>query len=143
MRHEATRAKVTATLRLLGHKPPVQGGNGKPLPKAQALLAQALSWPTEVVVNTPRPCPIGLPTSYKIDIADTTTKVAIEVDGASHCALTRQAEDRKKENVLREQGWLVLRFKNRQVLTDLPGVVLSIRLASAGRAPILQESAAQ
>src|SRR6516162_9512307 len=44
--------KVSKTLRARGWKPLQQVGNGKPLPLAQATLAEVLGWDTEVAVKT-------------------------------------------------------------------------------------------
>ena len=52
--------------------------------------------------------------------------IAIEIDGASHCALARQGQDRKKQALLESLGWIVLRFTNRQVLEDLPTCVQTV-----------------
>ncbi len=56
------------------------------------------------------------------DLACTPAKVAIEVDGASHDGTREQADDRK-EQVLTENGWLVLRFSNRDINTNLSHVL--------------------
>ncbi|WP_369123507.1 endonuclease domain-containing protein [Butyrivibrio sp.] len=59
-----------------------------------------------------------LPTHYKIDIALPQYCLAIEIDGNSHCALSRQEQDRKKEKFLSLHGWTVLRFSNQEVISD-------------------------
>jgi hypothetical protein len=120
MQREDVRAKVSTSLRAMGWKPPVQGGNGKPLPAAQLLLASMLGWETEVSVKTGQSSLDGteFPPAYKLDIACRQVLVGIEVDGFSHCSLKRQEQDRKKEMKLASLGWTVLRFKNRDVLAD-------------------------
>jgi hypothetical protein len=63
---------MTASLRARGHRPPVQGGNGRGLTRPQAPLLAALPshW-------------VGSPAHYKLDLADERARVAVEVDGAS------------------------------------------------------------
>jgi very-short-patch-repair endonuclease len=64
-----------------------------------------------------------------VDLGRSDLRLAVECDGNSHCALARQARDRKKERILTELGWTVLRFRNRDIEENLPAVVRSIRLA--------------
>jgi very-short-patch-repair endonuclease len=75
----------------------------------------------EYVVKThlPKINPLHVPTSYKLDIANPTSLIAIEVDGTSHAARSRQAQDRKKEQVLAGLGWTVLRCTNQDVMEHL------------------------
>ena len=49
MRSEATRLKVSATLQRIGHRPAVQGGNGRQIPVAEATLADIyfMAWGRE------------------------------------------------------------------------------------------------
>lgn len=126
MRRPEVRESVSVALRAIGHRPVIRGGNGKEIPKPQARLAKALRWRTEVVVHTKQPKVSGYPGTYKIDIANTAYKIGIEVDGPSHCALIRQAQDRKKEALLSSLGWTILRFTNRQVTDDLAGCVRTV-----------------
>jgi hypothetical protein len=102
MHREEARRKVQATLRAMGSAPTIRGGNGKGPTLPQKLLAEALGWPMEYVVKThlPKTNPMHVPTSYKIDLANPTHLIAIEVDGMSHTARNRQAQDQKKEQVL-------------------------------------------
>jgi len=53
--------------------------------------------------------------------------LAIEIDGNSHCLLSRQAQDRKKENFLKSLGWTVLRFTNQQVIEETKMCVEKIK----------------
>src|SRR6266487_4994410 len=94
------RERMRATLREIGHRPPVRKGNGLGPSEPQRQLATALGWPMEVAVRTGMPRGSGYPTCYKLDIADPTSKVGIEVDGASHGLLARKAQDAKKERFL-------------------------------------------
>lgn len=133
MKVASSREKMRNTLRKIHHRPAQQGGNGRPLSGPQAALAGALSWPTEVVVRTRMPRGSGYPTCYKLDIANRRLKVAIEVDGGSHCSRERQEQDRRKDLFLSGRGWTVLRFSNQEVtehLADCVRTVLSTTLRS-------------
>ena len=54
----------------------------------------------------------GYPNHYKVDVAWPHLKMGVEMDGDSHGALSRQAQDRKKEAKLFSLGWVILRVKN-------------------------------
>jgi hypothetical protein len=121
MRDPEARAKMSATLKAIGHQPRERGGNGRGPTVPQAMLAEALDWPIEVVVRTG--CSgregLGYPAHYKLDIANEFLKVAVEVDGPSHGSLERRQQDAKKDAFLRGIGWTVLRFSNREVMEHL------------------------
>jgi hypothetical protein len=117
MKSKETRAKVATTLRAMQWKPKQQGGNGRPLPIPQILLAAALGWDTEVAVPTRQLRDSGYPTCYKIDIANADLHVGIEVDGPSH--YSRRSLDQKKDEMLALLGWTILRFSNKAVMTNL------------------------
>ena len=113
----ATVEKIRRTLKLIGHKPPVQGGNGHGPTIAQQALFDVLEkgWAMEFIVHTGPRTP-GIPTHYKIDIAHPETKTVVEVDGLGHSASIVKERDRKKTEFLVSRGWTVLRFSNRQIL---------------------------
>ena len=129
MRLESARAKMSATLRSIGHAPPTRGGNGKPTPEPQRLLAEALGWPVEVVVPTRMDRGTGFPRHYKLDIASREDCVAVEVDGGSHAASARREQDARKDAFLTERGWRVLRFTNAEVLADVERCARIVRAA--------------
>jgi hypothetical protein len=111
----------------MGHRPSVRRGNGTGPTAAQARLAEALGWPMELVIATGRGAKQrGLSTHYKIDLADVASRLAIEIDGASHAALERQAQDEKKDAFLRSIGWSVLRFSNEAVMERLEECVRTV-----------------
>lgn len=124
MSNPEIREKMSKTLKRIGHRPVIRGGNGKGMTKPQAKLVNALTEmnpASEFVVRTKvkKINEEHLPSHYKIDIALPEYMIAIEVDGGSHCQLTRKEQDRKKENFLESAGWTVLRFTNREVLEDV------------------------
>ncbi len=104
-----TRAKLSATMKRIGKRPPVRGGNGTGLSPCERLLAEAT----------------GLPSHFKLDLADPTIKLAIEVDGNTHYG-DRKAADARKTAFLAGRGWTVLRFTNAQVREDLAGCAATV-----------------
>jgi very-short-patch-repair endonuclease len=68
----------------------------------------------------------SLPHCYKVDIADSTVKLAIEVDGRSHRSPRWRYLDKRKEEILRALGWKVMRFDNKRVLDNLHEVVAEV-----------------
>lgn len=109
-----TRAKVSATLRAIGHRPPVQGGNGRGPTVPQRMLADALGWEMEVPIKTGARPPV-----LKADIAHPGMKIAVEVDGLSHNCVRVRAADERKTAILNGLGWTVLRFANATVLHNM------------------------
>lgn len=123
------RAKISKILREMGHKPHVRGGNGRPMPVAQRKLLERLGegWKAEYAQPI-KPREKDYPTHYKIDIANPSLMIAIEVDGYSHMAMARRALDAKKDAKLRALGWKVLRFTNRVILDSIDTVMQQVAL---------------
>ena len=111
-------AKISRVLKRMGHHPSRQGGNGRPTPIPQRFLWELLGedWKIEHIVPTGQRCKGGLPTHFKIDIANQPKMIAIEVDGPSHFSKKSQEQDQRKEDYLASQGWTVLRFWNKDIL---------------------------
>lgn len=102
---------------LKGRTLSVRGGNGTGLTSSEQVLSDATGMLPHIV-----PTHLGryseYPTHYKLDLADPERMLAVEIDGRSHGALERQAQDRKKEAFLKDLGWTILRFTNEQVLEE-------------------------
>ena len=113
------REKVSKTLKRIGHKPAVRGGNGtgKTNPEKVLLAVLGKEWRYNFAVSLGKHTP-GFPTNYKIDIANEKIKLGVEVDGFSHSAVSRQEQDRKKEKKLTSLGWQILRFSNKEVMEN-------------------------
>lgn len=112
-----------------------KGGNGRGPTVPQARLSEALGWPMEVVVSCG---PIstksaGLPSAYKIDVANREKKIAIEVDGFSHQNAAARVRDARKDAFLRSAGWIVLRFSNCRVMEELSTVLAEISSYTTSR----------
>lgn len=118
MRQLAARKKLSETLRRIGHKPKMQGGNGRPTALPQSLLFSKLkgNWKLEYVLSTSSPGCEYLPHHYKLDIANPKLKIAIEVDGGLHLSKAVQKRDRRKTKFMISRGWKVLRFWNKDIL---------------------------
>lgn len=111
-----------------------RGGNGQPT-RPQLLLAQALGWSIEFPILT---APIrgqlpSLPPCYKVDLADPGRRLAVEVDGNSHKSKLWRFLDWRKEAALTALGWSVLRFSNKEVLTETERVVAKIMSFTTSR----------
>lgn len=120
-------AKMTATRRANGTAGPrVRGGNGYGPTVPEATLAELTGLRLGVAVPTGRPRGTGYPTCYKLDLANLATKLAVEVDGASHLAKVRKVQDAKKDGLLRSLGWTVLRFSNRAVMERSAACALEV-----------------
>lgn len=109
--------KLSDTLRKIGHRPVIQGGNGRGLTKPQIAMLKILGteWKSELAVRTYKQRGSGYPGCYKLDIANEKLKIGIEIDGANHVG-RRQALDRKKDDLLVTLGWKVFRLKNKDAL---------------------------
>jgi very-short-patch-repair endonuclease len=70
--------------------------------------------------------PIG---QFVIDFFCREKAVAIELDGEVHDEIEKASHDLERTRYVNLQGISILRFANRQVLDDLPGVLLEIRRA--------------
>lgn len=114
------RAKLSKTLKAMGHKPPIQGGCGRGLTKPQQMLLDRLGpgWHPEFCVKRGYAIE-GYPSHYKLDLAVPRKKWGIEVDGFGHMSYAKKEKDMKKVAFLETFGWKVLRLSNREILTDL------------------------
>jgi hypothetical protein len=119
MSNHQSRLKMKAKLREIRHKPIKRGGNGQLLPLPQLALLHALGegWESEFAIATKiRHLGTGYPTCYKLDLANPSMKIGIELDGRSHGSLERKAQDLKKTDFLISQGWSVYRLSNEKAL---------------------------
>ena len=74
--------------------------------------------------------PIG---PYVADFACHHAKLVIEVDGDTHGTRQGAAHDAVRDAFLREEGYSILRFGNRDVISNLEGVMTIIADARADR----------
>ena len=128
MHMPGVREKATATLRRIGHRPSVQGGNGRGPTVWEARLCRALNrkvygWEINHVVKTLNGY---LPAHYKLDVAHPVFRVAIEVDGETHGSKLMRYRDERKDRWLRGHRWKALRFKNHEIEEELPRVVATV-----------------
>jgi very-short-patch-repair endonuclease len=66
---------------------------------------------------------------YILDFYSPAAKLAIELDGGGHNYQLRRIGDRKRSNLLADQGVTVLRFWNHQVRYELDSVLKAIWFA--------------
>lgn len=129
MSNKESREKMTKKLRVMGHKPTVLGGNGRGYSRGQVALWERLGrgWWAEFIVPTGH-CrdESGLPTHFKIDLANSYYGIAIEIDGGAHVGPVAKEEDARKTTFLQNKGWTVLRFRNKEVLNGLDEVVATV-----------------
>lgn len=70
---------------------------------------------------------------FVADFACHAARIVVELDGETHDFVSRQNSDKARDVFFRAQGYLVLRFSNNDVLTNLAGVIEAIRHAAAPR----------
>jgi hypothetical protein len=115
--------KMKAALKASGHMPKERGGNGTGLTVPQKMLLDCLGagWIPEHAVSLGKR-QAGYPTHYKIDVANPSAMIAVEIDGRSHAGRQRKKADRKKDAALQDRGWIVLRFSNAEILNSIHSV---------------------
>lgn len=118
MSNNQTRQRLREKLREIKHRPIKRGGNGQLLPLPQLALLHALGegWESELPVRTMTGSGSGYPSHYKIDIANITMMIGIELDGGSHCSLERREQDARKTELLSSLGWSIYRVSNQEAL---------------------------
>jgi very-short-patch-repair endonuclease len=108
---------------------------GRPRPGAEQWLEQALvplPWAAARQWNKPyRTSP--LVNQVVLDLVFEDARCVVEVDGPEHRTELRYAHDRQRDVRLQVEGYAVLRFTNRQVLTDVQSVVALIERLVQGR----------
>ncbi len=82
-------------------------------------------------IRVKRQVPFG---PFILDFAVPEERLAIEVDGETHGSASGMVRDARRDEFLTSRGWSVLRFTNREVLTNLAGV-LEVIAGAAGRDP--------
>lgn len=67
-------------------------------------------------------------------------RLIVEVDGGIHSTEQQSARDAERDAYLRGQNYIVLRFSNEEVLTDLHSVILQIARAACEDLPTWSRS---
>ena len=73
--------------------------------------------------------------NYIVDFYCAKANLVIELDGSQHFEPDHQQQDEERDRAFAELGLLVLRFDNRQVLTELDSVMVVIDAIVAERNP--------
>jgi len=74
--------------------------------------------------------PIG---PYILDFACVAYRIGIECDGSQHAYESNRAHDRKRTAYLEEQGWVILRFWNHDILSNAEGLLQALTLTLSQR----------
>ncbi|MFL5102315.1 MAG: endonuclease domain-containing protein [Xanthobacteraceae bacterium] len=69
--------------------------------------------------------------SYIADFVCHSARLVVELEGETHDFDSRMQRDQKRDAWFASQGYLVLRFTNDDVMTNLEGVVEAIRAAAS------------
>jgi hypothetical protein len=113
MKSSSVRSKVSRALKAIGHSPKVRGGNGKlTKPQAAMIAILGIGWIAEHVIPVQDFQKKRLPKHLKVDIANPTQKIALEIDGRSHRSPSRRLQDARKTIFLAQSGWSVFRVSN-------------------------------
>jgi len=115
--------------KMKGRVPSQRCGNGSGLTEPQKLLMNGINKYApiaEYAITTHKKRGSGYPQNYKVDIALLDYKIAIECDGATHHSHKRKDEDIKRDLLLNELGWKVVRFWNKEILENTQDCVLEI-----------------
>src|SRR5215831_14740443 len=70
---------------------------------------------------------------YIADFVCHSARLVVELDGETHDFESRQRSDRERDAWFESQGHAVLRFTNQDVMTNLSGVVETIRAVASVR----------
>ena len=71
--------------------------------------------------------------AYFVDFVCHSARLVVELDGESHDFESRQRSDRTRDAWFDSQGYAVLRFTDRDAMTNLSGVIEAIRAAASAR----------
>src|SRR5579872_5544587 len=100
--------------------------------RAETLLWRHLKAHRLARLGFRRQSPMG---NYIADFVAHSCKLVVEVDGESHDFKERLRHDERRDQWFASRGYRVLRFTNRDVLTNLEGVALAILQAAEQAAP--------
>src|SRR5712691_12655879 len=67
---------------------------------------------------------------YIADFVCNSARLVVELDGETHDFVSRIERDRMRDAWFESQGYVVLRFTNYDVLTNLEGVIAAIHAAA-------------
>ena len=100
--------------------------------RAETLLWRHLKAGRLAGLGFRRQSPMG---NYIADFVAHSCKLVVEVDGESHDFESRLRHDERRDAWFASRGYRVLRFANHDVMKNLEGVVIAIRLAAEQAAP--------
>src|SRR5215472_7195333 len=111
-----------------------QRSNAKSL-RRQMTRAETLSWRYIKAhhlegLSFRRQTPMG---PYIVDFVCHAARMVVELDGDTHDFELQRRRDRVRDDWLASRGYVVQRFTNKDVLSNLEGVLLSIRETAIAR----------
>jgi very-short-patch-repair endonuclease len=74
--------------------------------------------------------------AYILDFVEHTRKLVIEVDGDTHAATDSRVRDKVRDQILKSEGYCVLRLWNFEVRENVDGIVEKILSEFSGRPPV-------
>jgi very-short-patch-repair endonuclease len=98
--------------------------------RAETLLWRYLKAHRTDGLSFRRQVPMG---NYIVDMVCHSARIVVELDGETHDFEAQQKRDQIRDAWLATRGYVVLRFTNRDVLSNLEGVVTVIRETAAAR----------
>ena len=120
--------------------PPADGAEGPSRARsaAEAFLFQRLETLSETRgrfrLNVSLPIPFDHQGRMEVDLVDAEARLVIEIDGSQHLGdAVAYRRDRRKDALLQENGYLVLRFLAEDVSRDLEGTLNAIHRVLANR----------
>ncbi len=85
-------------------------------------------------LNAGLPIPFDESSTMEVDLLSDDARVVVEIDGAQHLAdAAAYRRDRRKDRLLQENGYLVVRFLAEDVSKDLDSVLDAILRALVNR----------
>ncbi len=63
---------------------------------------------------------------FAVDFYCPTKRIVVEVDGGQHYSPQGQSHDKHREEYLKQRGLTVLRYSDKEVLTNIKGVLQNI-----------------
>lgn len=102
------------------------------MPKAEGLLWWKLREANRNGFHFRRQVPLR---GYFADYSEHSAKLVVELDGEQHGKDENRAYDRVRDQALADEGYIVLRFANDEVIRDLERVVDTVLRVAGRRRP--------
>ncbi len=94
------------------------------LTKAELILWQFLRTKERVGYRFRRQHPLGI---YILDFYNHKLKLCIEIDGEYHYRYSQKIKDKEREDFLKFNGIKVIRYKNKEVISDPENIIKNLK----------------